>query len=169
MDASVADLSDSTSANQDLLSTVDLFVAADLTTNDGGSGACNSLVNAAPVVQQTVVNQPMPSPTNGGTIASGTYYLTDSKIYQGAPPGEVPLQLQITQYISGATVQTTQHIMNSPNSTHDTRTYTVSGTMLTVTFTCGGTGMGNLGYDATPTQYTTYNGVGKTVNVWTRQ
>lgn len=156
----------------DLPSGEDLLVAGDMVgvaIDDGGAGTCNSLVNTAAVVQQTVVNQPMPSPVAGGPIASGMYYLTDSKIYQGAPPGVVPLQLQITQSVSGATVQTVQHIMNSPSSTHDTRTYTTAGTILTVSFTCGGNASGTLGYDATPTQYTTYNNGGKTVNVWTRQ
>jgi hypothetical protein len=132
------------------------------------TGACNSLVNAASLVQQTMVNQPMPSATMGGTIQPGTYHLTDSKIYQGAPPGVVPLKLQVTQLISGSSVQAVQRTGSSAD-TYTTSTYNSSGTTLSVTIVCGGAGMGNLGYDATGTQYTTYNDAAKTVNVWTRQ
>lgn len=135
--------------------------------NDMAGGNCNALANSAPVVQQTVVAQPMPTASTGGTIQPGTYYLTDSKIYQGAPPGVTPVQIQATQLVSGSTVQTVQHITGSPNSLYSTRTYGTAGTTLTITFTCGGTGTAMLGYDATSTQYTTYNDSAKTVNVWT--
>jgi hypothetical protein len=133
-------------------------------TPDGG--ACNGIPNAAPVVQQVTVNQSMPSPTAGGTIMSGTYYLTDSKIYQG---GGAPLQIQATQAIAGNVVQDVTHIGMAPNSTYDTRTYSTSGTTLTVTLTCGGSATFTFGFDATSTQYTTYNNTSKTVNVWSRQ
>jgi len=136
--------------------------------SDMAGGACNSLVNAASVVQQTMVAQPMPSPTMGGTIVPGTYYLTDSKIYQGAPPGTTALQLQATETVSTTTMDTVQYIVGASNSTFSTRSFSTSGTTLTVTFTCGGSGTAMLGYDATATQYTTYNNAAKTVNVWTK-
>jgi hypothetical protein len=165
-DAGVSESNDFATTADDLsLSGTDMAPAPN--GGDGGS-ACNSLVNAAPIVKQTLVNQPMPSPTMGGTIAPGTYYLTESKLYLGA--GMMPRQLQATQSINGTTVQTVQHTSNSPDSVHDTRMYTTAGTTLTITFICGGvTGMTTLGYDATPTQYTTYNNTSRLVNVWTRQ
>lgn len=137
-------------------------------TQDGG-GDCNSIANAAPVVQQTMVNQPMPSPSMGGVIASGTYYLTDSKIYQGAPPGVVPLQLQITQVISGSNAQTVQRVNNAANSQRDARTYATNGTTLTLTIMCPAAASGTLGYDYIGNQLITYNSAAKTVNVWTKQ
>jgi len=133
------------------------------------SGACNAVVNTAAVIQQTKVNQAMPSPTTGGTIAAGTYYLTDSKIYQGAPSGVVPLHIQATQSITGNNMQTVQHVGNSANSTRDTRSFATAGTSLSISLVCGGSGMGTLGYDVVGNQYITYNGAAKTVSVWTRQ
>jgi hypothetical protein len=147
--------------------TADLAWPQDLALGDlATGGACNTLSNAAPVVQQTMVNQPMPTPTIGGTIAPGTYYLTDSRIYQGAPPGVMPTQVQATQLISGSTVQSVQRAMNSANG-YDTRSYSTSGTNLTITLVCGGKGTTTVGYDATATTYTTYNNAAKTVSVWT--
>ena len=137
--------------------------------SSNNEGACNNLVNTAPIVRQTFVNQPAPSPRGGGAIVPGTYYLTDSKIYQGAPPGRGPLELQATQVIAGASMKTVQHVGNSANSIYDTRTYSSSATLLTVTFVCGGKGTQTVGFDATPSQYTTYNSTAKTVNIWTRQ
>ena len=150
--------------------------AADLASVDlapgGGDLAadvCAMIGNTAAFVQQAVVAQPMPSPTTGGTIAPGTYYLTDSKIYQGAPPGETPVQLKATQLISATAIQRAQDVAGGSNTVYSTSTYATSGTTLTLTATCGATGTSTIGFDATPTQYTTYSDSAKTVNIWTRQ
>ena len=132
------------------------------------NGVCNALANTAPVVQQTMVNSAMPTPTSGGTIQPGTYYLTDSKIYQGAPAGVVPQQLQEVQMIFGSTIQTVSSVAGSADR-HDSRIFTVAGTALTITLSCGGSGSTSIGFDATSTQYTTYIDAAKTVNVWTKQ
>jgi hypothetical protein len=137
---------------------------------DLAGAACNTVSNSAAVVQQVKVNQPMPTPMPGGAaIIPGTYYLTSSQIYQGAPAGVVPLQIKATHVIAGSTIQSVQEIVGSGNAAYTTMTFTTSGTTLTVTTTCGGTGTGMLGYDATSTSYTTYNDAGKTVNVWMKQ
>lgn len=141
--------------------------AMDLGSTD--AGACHNLVNAAPIIQQTIVNQPMPSPTSGGTIMPGIYYLTESKIYQGAPPGVVPLRLQATRLINGNTVQTALGVGGQPSYLHDTRIQSTSGTTLTTMSVCPGSGTTVAGFDATPTQYTIYGNSEKVVNVWTRQ
>jgi hypothetical protein len=155
---------------------VDMLSASDLSQSDllGSTGdlaidICAMISNTASLVQQTTVAQAMPTPTMGGSIAPGTYYLTDSKIYQGAPPGTTPVQLKATQVVSSAAIQSVQQVVGAANSVYSTRTYATSGTTLNLTSTCGGTGSAMLGYDATPTQYTTYNDTAKTVNVWTKQ
>ena len=152
-----------------------LSADSDLGSSDLASGAdmapdiCAMIANGASVVQQTMVAQTMPTPTMGGTIAPGTYFLTDSKIYQGAPPGTTPVQLKATQLVSAGVIQSVQQIVGSSNSVYSTRTYMTSAMTLTLMSTCGVAGTASLGYDATATQYTTYNDSAKTVNVWTKQ
>lgn len=173
-DAGPPDLA-SPAQTTDLLAGTDLgggepdMTSTDLATPADGGGGCNTLLNAAAAVQQTMINQPMPTPTTGGTIASGTYYLTSSAIYQGAPPGVTPMQLQATQSISGMTVQTVQRLGMAGNDLFDTRTYSTSGTTLSIVVTCGGSGSATAGFDATSTQYKTYNNSTKVVNTWTLQ
>lgn len=155
----LGDVPDMAEAATDLLSAGDL----------AGSNQCNfTISNPASVVQQTTVAQPMPTAASGGSIAAGTYYLTDSKIYQGAPAGTTPHQLQVTQIISGSSVQVAQYVVGSANTVYDYRNYSTSGTTLTITFPCG-SGSAMLGFDATPTQYTTYNYTSMVVNVYTKQ
>jgi hypothetical protein len=158
-------------AGEDLGGAPDMAEAGtDLLSPDlAGSNQCNfTISNPAAVVQQTMVAQPMPTATSGGSIAAGTYYLTDSKIYQGAPAGTTPHQLQVTQIISGSSVQVAQYVVGSANTVYDYRNYSTSSTTLTITFPCG-SGSAMLGFDATPTQYTTYNYTGMVVNVYTKQ
>src|SRR5262245_47075893 len=47
-----------------------------------GSGGCGTLVNGGPTVQGSRVAEPPPPPT-GGSITSGTYFLTSYTVYTG--------------------------------------------------------------------------------------
>jgi hypothetical protein len=75
----------------------------------GGSaydgGACNNLVNSAPLITIKEVAAD-PSPPQGGTIADGTYWLTDLSIYTGpnGPWGPVG-SARTTWQIAGGVVQ----------------------------------------------------------------
>jgi hypothetical protein len=131
------------------------------------AGRCNNLNNSAPVIQETMVNQPMPMATVGGTIASGLYYLTASTAYQGAATTVGSRKLQITELVNGATVEIVESVNGAVSDGN--RTFSSSGTTLTDTSTCPGNFTVTFGVDGTSAKYTTYDYGVKVVYEWTRQ
>ena len=150
---------------------LDLSVPPDLTPPPDLVGACNSLLNGAPPVGQTILAAPMPSPSCGGTIASGTYFLTSSTVYSGGATS--PATLRATWSISSNVLERAQSL-NGGADRRDSFTISTAGTTLSLTGTCGGSGNGSFGYDfvvgdAGASQLVEYVDLAKVVNVYTLQ
>jgi hypothetical protein len=143
---------------------------SDLETPTDFAGQCNAVANLAPVVTQTISGAAMPTPS-GGVITPGTYYLTDSTVYAGG--STTPFKLQLTWQLSSTTIARAQSL-NTGLTKRDSFTYTATGTTLSMTGTCGGSGNGNFGYDASigdaaTTTLRIYVPLASTVNTYTLQ
>jgi hypothetical protein len=119
--------------------------------------------SAAPSVPISHTNDPMPTPV-GGTIVSGTYYLTEFMNYGGTPSDDPTcgafrvreiVQFTATSAMAG-TKRETQVLgpagaeFNYPQDW----SYLLNGdATMTETRTCGTTGTTTISYSATPTQY----------------
>jgi hypothetical protein len=82
-----------------------------------------------------------PPAFTGGTIVSGTYNVTAQTLYGNCPPLE-PAQLQETSVITatsgGGSIEAVAGVGGQTES--GCSTYTVSGTSITTTNVCGGSG-----------------------------
>jgi hypothetical protein len=136
---------------------------------DGGSDApsdgppCSTITNAAPSVTTTLSDASAPPASTGGTIVSGTYYITSVTSYGGAAgcaglhvSGETIVTAQGT---SGSTVGVITY--NLPPlgaaTTPTSASYTTSGQTVTFTSTCpsgGDAGVTQPLYTATATTLT---------------
>jgi hypothetical protein len=125
-------------------------------TSTGGEDAavdagaiCNTLANtAATVTTQQVASDP-PAP-EGGTVADGTYTLTQVDIYTGPNgPAGPSGTAQTTLKISGSTVQ----VASSGQPTTRTVDLATSGTSFTSTDTCPDTTVLRGTYTATATTF----------------
>jgi hypothetical protein len=110
---------------------------------------CNTLANTAPAVPvQTIAADPPAS--TGGTIADGTYWMTEVVIYTGPDgPSETSGTSQTTIQITGPTIQTVS--AGDPPTT--TVTLATSGTAFTSTDTCGDAMVRQGTYSATATTF----------------
>jgi hypothetical protein len=108
---------------------------------------CNTLVDVAPVVTVTQVASDPPAPL-GGTIADGTYAMTDVTIYTGpqGPTGPTG-SAQTTIQVSGSTVQ----VVSSGAPPTRTVTLAISGSAFTSTDSCPDTKVSQGHYTATAT------------------
>jgi hypothetical protein len=85
----------------------------------------------APQITSVAVNQPMPTGYTGGSIATGTYFLTQHLIYQGSSDTPGPVQQTL---VFDSTAQT---VMSVQPAQFVFGTYATSGTTITVTGICG--------------------------------
>jgi hypothetical protein len=119
----------------------------------GGSGVCNTLVNAAPVVSKTTNAGPTPAAT-GGTIADGTYFLTRMDKWNGITGANTHKE---TWVFSSGTIQVVTDNESDGGTKHASGTYATSGSTLTFTVTCPGAQTVSMPFTATATELTTIN------------
>lgn len=102
---------------------------------DGASG-CTTIVNAAPESTSATVKGDAPTAT-GGTIADGTYFLTEFTVYDpaGTASAPSPSGLKVTLFIKGDLMLSVQELPDATVSTFS-ETFVVSGTALNRTLTC---------------------------------
>lgn len=137
---------------------------------DAGGDACNGLDQLGAIV--TAACEPgAPSPATrgtGGTIADGTYVLTESQFFGICSTSELGETLVVSQ-------GTVQSLATGASGvvTRKSLTYTVTsdGAMLVETQTCPANVVGTVGFSATPTRLTIYlvNALGTRVSTFTRQ
>jgi hypothetical protein len=132
-------------------------------TQDSGASdveaGCNNLANTAPSVQEENVSTAPPTP-KGGTIPDGKYFLTAAKVYTGPGGASGPTAVtdQLTDVVSAGTFQYVEAVTGGTGSGGVySGTIATSGTTLTLTFTCGGTGK---------SAYSTFDSDGTTVTVY---
>jgi hypothetical protein len=137
----------------DAAATVDSAVPVDAATCDA-TGACNCLVDTAPVIQSSVGTGPMPSATHGGAITDGTYYLTSAVTYDGRQP----TPYQEMKVIHGSDLEQVQLLSPAAGGGQfrQSLTLTTSGTMMLQDQACPSIVHQWNGYDATPTTLTLY-------------
>jgi hypothetical protein len=110
---------------------------------------CNTLANAAPAVPVQTFAQDPPTPL-GGTIADGTYWMTEAAIYTGPDgPSGTNGTSQTTIQITGDTIQ----VVSAGDPPTRTVTIATSGTSYTSTDTCPDTTVIQGSYTATATTF----------------
>ncbi|HVY40186.1 MAG TPA: hypothetical protein VHM31_19740, partial [Polyangia bacterium] len=114
----------------------------------GGAAACNTLVNGAPVVNKDHDPGAPPAMT-GGTIVSGTYYLTKMVQYNGENGDTAHRE---TWVLSNGALQGV-----ALDGSRFSGTYATSGTNLILSVTCPATQTVTMPYTATATQIVTVN------------
>jgi len=132
----------------------------------GTGGGCNTLANTAPIVKTVIVPGTVP-PALGGTLVSGTYYLTSWTAYGSETACRSGLSVTDAQAVLvvnslTSTTGTIEEVMAVTISgfgvitEHASATYVTSGTTITTTITCSsGTGSlsgGTYPYTATPSE-----------------
>ena len=128
-----------------------LDAAGDDDGSDGGA-PCNTIANAAPVVDVTQVAADPPAP-QGGTIVDGVYWGTSLEIYTGPQgPAGTTGTWQATALIQGTTVQ----LVNSGPPTRRTLTLTTADAGFASADTCPDSQSAQGGYTATPTTLTIF-------------
>jgi hypothetical protein len=137
---------------------------------DGGAdaldgGACNAIDQLADPVT-TSCDPGAPPAAAGGTIADGTYLLTESHFF-GACESNV---LSETLVVSQGTVQSIATDATTGTVTRRSFTYTVTGgsTILSETETCPGAFIANVGFTATASRLTIFmrNALGSRMSVF---
>jgi hypothetical protein len=156
-----------------------LGASADATT-DGA--ICGAIMNQAPRVVETFFDASTPPPSTGGTIESGTYFLTSVSIYGGPP-------LCATLIVSHEVIVTAQtgtsgtsqgNVIFSVGADQFgwgaatiSGTYTTSGSTVTFTSACKDGGVTQSSYTATSTTLTLVGSLvsqcGSAVEVLTKQ
>jgi hypothetical protein len=158
------------------------------TPDDGASGGgCSAIANSAPTLSPLTSTEVAPSPT-GGTLASGTYYLTSLTFYTGGAACTPPaLQTSAVVVIeaASATTGTIREDTNQTTSISTIRdavsswTYFANGTSLAVTADCVSAlssftrnALNPVGYTASATEIRTfgpYASCGTSVSVFARK
>jgi hypothetical protein len=152
--ASDTGTTEDTGTAADTGSTDDTGVATDTgTASDTGSAAetgdpCAPIANVGTTITKMTVATPPPTMT-GGTIVDGTYALTAITKYNGVA-GSVTHKA--TLLLAGGKGQEVDSADGAADK-HTYFTYTTSGSELTMTAACGGTGNLTLKYTATPTTF----------------
>jgi hypothetical protein len=133
-------------------------------------GACNTLVNDAKAISSIDVlasDAPVPA---GGTIPSGTFHLAGITLYAGksGKAATIPITLQGTVKVSGNAVEQVLDGKRPDGTTvaeRSTESLATSGSDVTFTKTCDGTGSRTGKFTASATELTLFlvNDVGQTV------
>lgn len=152
---------------------------ADSAGSAGASAAgasCNTLVNSAPEIAETIMAGDAPAPV-GGTITDGTYYETGFLVYNG-PVSPTNVSHKLTATIEGLLFQSVFRDETGAEL-RATIELTPSGTALGEQQTCRTNAkymmnqLNVLGYDATPTTFTVHSLLdrpeGDIVQVFTKQ
>lgn len=137
---------------------------------DPQPSTCNSLANDAQAIQSIAVMAiDAPAPT-GGTIPSGTFHLMGITLYAGktGKPSSIPITLQSTVKVGGNIVEQVLDGTTPDGKTiaeRSTESFTTSGSEVTFTKTCDGSGSRTATFTATSTELTMFlvNDVGQTV------
>lgn len=114
------------------------------------SGACNQLSNPAPAVERTLVAQSEPAAA-GGTIVDGTYHRTAHVIYTG-PGGQTGgsgQSFRETAMIAGGVYDHVLEAVEASVTLRQSHTLSTSGTVITLTRTCGSLSLPLTGYTVT--------------------
>jgi hypothetical protein len=136
--------------------------------NTDGGETCPSFTNGAQQITDQSGTGAMPVGT-GGTIADGTYYATDSKLYPGGT-GAVVRTSRDALAVRGSTMEV--HQTDASSDVTATATVTLAGAAITLTFTCPPSLVGtttNATYTATPTTLTLFDGTKNRVTTYTKQ
>jgi len=131
---------------------------------------CNDVQLVDPFIAETRLAQAAPTPS-GGTIANGTYVLTELVAFTGpgGATGPGASGLHETLAIQGGTIEGVSveiGVASSKRGSRESSTFQVAGASLSKTLTCRNgaaltVGATDVGYDATPTQLTLYAGSGR--------
>jgi hypothetical protein len=114
--------------------------------------ACNTLANVAQQVPLQQVAQDPPQP-QGGTVADGTYTLTDVSIYTGtAGPSGASGSSQTTIQIAGGTIE----VASAGNPPTQTVSLVTAGKTFTATDTCPDTKVTQGSYTATASTFVVF-------------
>jgi hypothetical protein len=119
----------------------------------GDGGACNALVNSAPVVVSTIAGGGLPTMT-GGALVSGTYYLTGDFVYPAVDGGSDSPGLGSTQetvVLSGTMASVAIASSGSTDggvgvTNYLTETLAPSGASLSISVDCGAWSGGTFPY-----------------------
>jgi hypothetical protein len=106
------------------------------TKDTGPGGACNTLTNTATEANQSTVKGNAPAAT-GGTIADGTYFLSEFVLYDptGTDEAPSPSGLNVTMSIKGTAMDSIQTLPDSTSQTF-AETFVTNGTKLQRTLSC---------------------------------
>ncbi len=148
---------------------VDEAASADVASPEGGTTpadaapavsadapSCSALVNAAPTVQVTVSNAGTPPASSGGTLVSGTYFLTAVTSYSANPLCAAASLEETALVVAASPTSGTLDLVASVSLVGTQQTthadYTSNGSVLSLLPTCPATGAGAtlLQYTATP-------------------
>jgi hypothetical protein len=132
--------------------------------------ACNTIANDAKAISSiAVVANDAPAPT-GGSIPSGTFHLAEITLYAGksGKAAVIPITLQGTVKVTGNTVEQVLDGTRPDGTTvaeRSTESLTTSGSDVTFTKTCDGTGSRTGKFTASASELTLFlvNDVGQTV------
>lgn len=106
----------------------------DATSGQDSGGECNALTNTASDVQITDDTGAIPTGT-GGTIADGTYHLTEVRAYQGSPLKGIVFKQSAVISGGGKHAEIVANDSDKPEF-HESDTLAPSGAAITVTQTC---------------------------------
>ena len=106
------------------------------TKDTGPGGPCNNLTNTATEANQSTVKGNAPAAT-GGTIADGTYFLSEFILYDptGTDEAPSPSGLNVTMSIKGTAMDSIQTLPDSSSQTF-AETFVTNGTKLQRTLSC---------------------------------
>lgn len=113
---------------------------------DAGADAqpreCNAPLNSAPTITRVRVAATLPSGTSGGTIQSGTYYLTKQENYTGIGGASGPRDdRKETLVVDGAQMRWVDQVSDQPGAALGPEragagAFSTNGAMLTVNVSC---------------------------------
>jgi hypothetical protein len=144
---------------KDAASPSDSGAGNDATSGDDAGGTCNALANSASDVPITVDTVAIPTGT-GGTIADGTYHITEVRTYQGSPLTALTFNQTIVISGTGMHYELVANDSDKPEFHESaTITSTPSGT-ISIDETC------TTEQNYTPIPYTSFTASGTTLQVF---
>lgn len=123
----------------------------------GGTGACNYLSQLGTAITSTITAGQAPA-ASGGPLADGFYTLSSVKLYGGATGTTFWRTIKID--VGTTEFKTVERDGTSTLDKTTTGTYTLSGTELTRSITCPGTGSAQFEYSAPSGKFIAYESQG---------